>query len=102
MKPWTWIAGALLLSTTARGADIHPLVEYDKRGRATQMVGALKDGLFGEQVNLFNGATEFSATDIDVQGNRAGPISNSNHDADRATRTIFIPAYHLPRKPWLS
>lgn len=54
-----------------------PLVpehEYEKRMRGAEQVGALKSDLFGDNVSLYNGATEFSVVDIDLPGNGGLPV----------------------------
>jgi len=50
---------------------IAPYLEYAKRIEAARRLSALDTGLFGEQVSLYSGGTEFSVTDIDVPGNSA-------------------------------
>ncbi|MES2403694.1 MAG: RHS repeat-associated core domain-containing protein [Pseudomonadota bacterium] len=49
-------------------------VEYGKRIEATQRISALENGFAGEEVGLYDGATTFSVTDIDVPGNFALPV----------------------------
>ncbi|WP_295924216.1 RHS repeat protein [uncultured Xanthomonas sp.] len=51
-----------------------PYQEYRKRIESSQNLTALKSDLFGESVSLYNGKTEFSATDINVPGNSALPV----------------------------
>lgn len=53
---------------------IEPHHEYRKRVESAQNITALKGDLFGDSVNLYNGKTEFTATDIDVPGNSALPV----------------------------
>jgi RHS repeat-associated protein len=54
-------------------------VEYGKRIEATQHISALDNGFAGESVSLYNGATTFSVTDIDVPGNFALPVRLVRH-----------------------
>lgn len=49
-------------------------VEYGKRVAATQRISALESGFAGEKVSLYNGATSFSVTNIDVPGNFELPV----------------------------
>ena len=56
----------------ARAAQ--PYQEYRKHIESAQTLTALTDGLMGDSVSLFNGATEFAATDIDLPGNNALPV----------------------------
>jgi len=53
---------------------IAPYLEYAKRIEAARRLSALETGLFGEQVSLYSGGTEFSVTDIDIPGNNALPV----------------------------
>ena len=56
----------------ARAAQ--PYQEYRKHIESAQTLTALTDGLMGDSVSLFNGATEFAATDINLPGNNALPV----------------------------
>lgn len=56
------------------GGGVPTWVEYGKRIEATQRISALENGFAGESVSLYNGATSFSVTDIDVPGNSALPV----------------------------
>lgn len=47
---------------------IKPHEEYSRRLRAAEMVEPLSSELFGDQVSLFNGATQFAVTDIELPG----------------------------------
>jgi RHS repeat-associated protein len=60
-------------SAYSQGA-IEPYVEYRKRVETAQNISPLDNGLFGEQVSLYNGSTSFSVTDIDVPGNSTLPV----------------------------
>lgn len=55
-------------------SGIEPYIEYRKRVETAQNISPLDDGLFGDQVSLYNGATEFNITDIDVRGNNSLPV----------------------------
>jgi hypothetical protein len=46
----------------------YPQDEYAKHITSAQTVGVLGDGLFGDQVNLFTGTTEFRVSDVEVPG----------------------------------
>lgn len=48
--------------------------EYAERMRSAEMVSPLGSEIFGESVNLFDGATTFNSTDIDIPGNSALPV----------------------------
>lgn len=77
----------LVLLTTvplsALGQDaVQPYVEYMKRVETAQNVSPLDNGLFGEQVSLYNGSTAFSVTDIDIPGHHALPV--------QLTRTLAV------------
>ena len=54
-------------SIATPGLDLH--LEYRKRIAAAQEIAPLDFGMFGEQVSLYNGATEFSIHDIEIPGN---------------------------------
>ncbi|MBW8850752.1 MAG: hypothetical protein JF600_08220, partial [Xanthomonadales bacterium] len=45
-----------------------PYQEYRKHIESAQTLTALTDGLMGDSVSLFNGATEFAITDISLPG----------------------------------
>lgn len=70
----------LLLAQTEWGQ------EYGNRIKNRQTLDALNSGLFGEQVNLFDGTASFSATDINVPGNSSLPVS--------VTRKLSIGSSH--------
>lgn len=67
------LAGVVLfvVSHGVLGQDLRPHMLYSERTRSAEQVTALKSDLFGDKVNLYNGATEFEATDIDIPGNNA-------------------------------
>lgn len=59
---------------TDSGGGIEPWVEYGKHIKATQRISPLENGFSGESVSLYNGATSFSITDIDIPGNSDLPV----------------------------
>lgn len=74
-----FVAKSLMLLLVCSGAvmaqaGMEPYQEYDKRIRAAEQVGPLSDDLFGDQVSLFNGQTEFANVDIDLPGNNGLPV----------------------------
>jgi len=64
------VAPAITFAQVAANA----FVDYEKRIKSAEMVSPLKDDLFGESVNLHNGATEFTATDVSLAGNNSLPV----------------------------
>lgn len=69
-------------------SPLMPPVEYEKRIRATEMVTALSSDLFGDSVSLYNGSTEFAATDIDIPGNSAPPVRLSRRFKVEAKKEV--------------
>lgn len=59
---------------TSDPEGIHPYLEYRKRVEAAQSISPSDNGVFGDQVSLYNGATEFSVTDVDIPGNNELPV----------------------------
>lgn len=53
---------------------VDPYEEYGKHLRAAQEVKPLSSDLFGDQVSLYNGSTEFDVVDIDLPGNGGLPV----------------------------
>ncbi len=49
--------------------------EYDKQFKRRNSIAALGPDLFGEEVNLANGALAFSATDLSIPGNSGLPVA---------------------------
>ena len=77
MTKWTLAALALglALAVPAKAdSPLEPYVEYEKRLRAAEMVSPLKSDLFGDNVSLYNGSTEFAVIDIDLPGNNGLPV----------------------------
>lgn len=71
------------ISATAHAADYK--AEYDKKIKASQDVGVLGDGLAGDQVNFYTGATSFSATDLSIPGNSGLPVAvGRTYDVEHA------------------
>lgn len=58
----------------AQVGAVVPYQEYDKVVNSSEMVSALDGSLFGDTTSLYNGATEFVITDIDLKGNNALPV----------------------------
>lgn len=54
--------------------SVDPYEEYGKHLRAAQEVTPLTSDLFGDQVSLYNGATEFNVVDINLPGNSGLPV----------------------------
>lgn len=52
-----------------------PVESYDNRVKGAQTLAVLGPDLFGEQVNLFDGNTEFKVTDISVATNSGMPLT---------------------------
>jgi len=48
--------------------------EYDKQIRTAEVIGALGNDLFGEQVNFYTGSLSFAVTDVSLRGNNALPV----------------------------
>ncbi len=72
----TALAAAItLVWSAASHAQVEWGQEYGNRIKSRQTISALGPDLFGEQVNLFDGTTSFSATDIDLPGNNALPVA---------------------------
>lgn len=76
-----WLAGlvgvgamVLQLASVRAQSVIIPYQEYDKKIQAAQRVGPLEDGLFGDSLSTYSGATEFMQVDIDIPGNNALPV----------------------------
>ncbi|HVJ62057.1 MAG TPA: hypothetical protein VM555_05020, partial [Tahibacter sp.] len=55
-------------------ADVPPYVEYDKKLRAAEQLSPLTGEMFGENVSLYTGQTEFRHVDVDLPGNNALPV----------------------------
>ena len=61
----------LALPVLAQDDAKQPWEEYDKLIKSREEIAALGPTLFGDQVNLMNGALSFSMTDVSVPGNSA-------------------------------
>lgn len=66
--------GILLWTVAPLAHSIEPHHEYRRLVESSQNLSVLNSDLFGESVNLFNGKTEFSITDIDLPGNSELPV----------------------------
>lgn len=51
------------------GSTVQVYEDYDKRVRSHESVTPLGSEVFGENISLYNGATEFRVVDIDLPGN---------------------------------
>lgn len=51
-----------------------PWQEYNERIRATELVAPLTSEIFGEQISLYDGSTEFAVTDVSIPGNSGLPV----------------------------
>lgn len=69
-----WLVAVGCIGACVPARAIEPFVEYRKHVEAAQTLTALNDQLMGDSVSLYNGATEFSATDISLPGNNALPV----------------------------
>lgn len=77
-----WLVGAMSAAVQLCGvasaqqqAPRMPYQEYADRIKSAEMVAPLKSDLFGDSISLYNGATEFTATDVSVPGNSALPVA---------------------------
>ena len=59
------------------GGGKHPWEDYDKRLESSRSPVALGSDLFGDAVNLQDGALSFSVTDVSLPGNHALPVAFS-------------------------
>ncbi len=93
-RQWqAWLGFCLMAMCGAAGAEspITPHTEYHKRIRTGEQVSPLTSELFGEQINLSSGSTEFVVTDIDLPGNNALPV--------RLQRRFAVQSFKN-RTPW--
>jgi YD repeat-containing protein len=68
---------ALLFAATAAAQTSSgrmPWQEYNERIRSAELMAPLTSELFGDQISLSDGSTEFVVTDIDLPGNSALPV----------------------------
>lgn len=87
------VMAAMVLPALGQSSDgVEPYEEYGKHLRAAQETTPLTSTLFGDQLSLYNGATEFDVTDIDLPGNGSLPVRFSRRltidDRRRATGNI--------------
>jgi RHS repeat-associated protein len=73
----TWFLIILTLATSQAGAQTAKTIseEYDNAIKGAQTITAFGPDLFGEGVNLKDGTTSFSATDISVRTNSGLPMT---------------------------
>jgi YD repeat-containing protein len=69
------LAVLLLAAPCAAMAQVEPWQEYDKLIKSAQAVKSDGPQLFGDSVNLYTGATSFSATDVSLPGNDTLPVA---------------------------
>lgn len=55
-------------------AQKEPHEEYAKQIKTAEVIGALGNDLFGDQVNFYTGSTSFSVIDVSLPGNHALPV----------------------------
>ncbi len=82
------LAVAAVSARAQTATAVAPEEEFGKRLRAAQEVTPLKSDLFGDQVSLYNGATDFNVVDIDIPGNNGLPV--------RLNRRLEIEDRRLP------
>ncbi len=70
------VSSVLALATTgnALAQNTSPYTEHGKLMRAPEAISALGADLFGDQVNLYSGTTEFVQTDVSLPGNFNIPV----------------------------
>ncbi len=74
-KIWIGLCLAFVMQAlNAQAQGIYPHLEYSKRIEATQSLSPLENGLFGENISLYNGGTDFKVVDIALPGNNALPV----------------------------
>ena len=70
------LACCLMAASMTAAFDVQAKQPYEENSKSiegAQNQTALDDGLMGDSVSLYNGATEFTATDIDIPGNNSLP-----------------------------
>lgn len=68
------VAALLLAAGQASAQTPSSFFDYKDKIRSAEMIGPLPADAFGEQISLFNGDTEFVATDVDLPGNNDLPV----------------------------
>lgn len=71
---WAVSGSAGAQTYSGQTAWVEPYEEYGKHVEAARRVAPLGSDLFGEQVSLYNGSTEFSVVDVSIPGNNALPV----------------------------
>ncbi len=66
--------GLLFVGLGTAHAQLSMPQDYDKFIHSAEAVGALGPELFGEQVSLYTGSTEFTVTDIELPGSGLIPV----------------------------
>jgi hypothetical protein len=74
VRAMLWLGLILVAAAWQAHAQVEPYEEYGKHLRAAEEVTPLTSNLFGDQVSLYNGGTEFDVTDIDLPGNSSLPV----------------------------
>ncbi len=77
MKVAFWLALSWVVLTPlafAQDSGIETWVEYHKQLEGVEHISPLEEGLSGESVSLYDGATTFSVVDISVPGNSKLPV----------------------------
>ena len=68
------LACSAILPAYAQSESRQPWDEYDRKIKAAQEIAAFGPDLFGDAVNLSNGALSFSVTDVSIPGNSKLPV----------------------------
>lgn len=93
MRRATAVAAAIFAAVcaTAAAQDMEPYHEYDKKVRSAEQIGALSQGLFGDQINVYDQSTVFRHVDIDVPGNNPLPVTLARKLVIRPVPAIGVP-----------
>ncbi len=67
--------GGLIAPAVHAQSSVTIFDEYSKLIQSREVVGALGNDLFGEQVSMYSGSLEFQQTDISLPGNNALPMA---------------------------
>lgn len=76
IKQWGWVALAGLAGP-AMAQSVSIPAEYDKLIQSRTTIGTLGPGLFGDEVNFYDGTVQFRQTDVSLPGNNALAVSVS-------------------------
>lgn len=66
---------ATIFSSSVGAQGLYEWETYEKRMESAKSVAALGSDVFGDNINLQDGALSFSVTDVDVPGNSSLPVS---------------------------